>query len=123
MKKGKNKALVIAAVICAVALAVVIVLFAFIDCFIGYAKLGKLRKGIAECDGVLITSPLYYDAYSSGAETYVDGDEAKELVSDFLAVSEKKSFDGTVDGGAGFWDTIIIFYVGDERHTVYVMSD
>ena len=123
MKTGKNKPLIIAVIICALVLAVIIVVFAFLDCWIGYAKLGKIRREIAECDEILITSPLYYDAYSSGAEASVVGDEAKKLVSDFLDVSEKKSFDGTVGGGVGFWDTRIIFYVGEESFTVYVKND
>ncbi len=120
MKNKVNKPLIITAVTCAVIIALIIVVCFFLDCLIGHFKLNGLIKEIEECDEILITAPLYYDAYSSGAEAIVTGDEAEGLISYFLEAVNDRHYDGTVDGSLGFWDTRIIFKKNNGSCTVYL---
>lgn len=120
MKNRVNKPLIITAVTCAVIIALIIVVCFFLDCWIGHFKLNGLIKEIEECDEVLITAPLYYDAYSSGAEAVVTGDEAERLISYYCEAVNNRHYDGTVDGSMGFWNTRIMFKKDNVSCTVYL---
>lgn len=122
--KRKNSKAVIAAIsVCAVLLAAVIIFAAFFDGWVGKYKLNKLRSNITECRDVLITSPLYFDEYSSVAEAVLSEEEAEALVKAFTEATERMSYDGKVEGTVGYWDTQISFVTGDGRYTVYARED
>jgi hypothetical protein len=123
MKKTTNKVTVIIFAICAVVLAILITVLAFFDCWVGNVKLSQLRKGILECDEVLITSPLHFDGYSSVAEAMLTDEEAQSFSRKFADIADNVSFCGTLDGGLGYWDTKLTFSVDGERYTAYVKED
>lgn len=115
-----NRALTVTVIVCAAIVAALVITLAFGNCWAGYAKLSKVRGNIEGCDEILISSPAYYDAYSSGAEAVLSGNDAKALANDFLSVSSKKDYQKTLDSSVGYWDTKITFYMGDDTYSVYV---
>lgn len=121
--KRKSRAVIAAISVCAVLLAAVIIFVAFFDGWVGKYKLNRLRDSVADCNNVLITSPLYFDEYSSVAEAVLDGEEADSFVGAFIAATEHMSYDGRIEGSVGYWDTQLSFVKGDERYTLYVKED
>ena len=109
--------------VCAVIVAGITVTVAFFDNWSGNIKLSKIRNGIDTCDEVLISSPLYFDDYSSGAEAVLNGEDARAISESLSEVSEEMKFCGTVDGSLGYWDTKLTLISGEEKYTVYVKED
>ena len=116
----KSKLIWIVCAVCAVAVIVLVVVIAFFDCWVGYSNLADVRKNIADSEGIVVSSPLYFDRYSSGAETVIEGDEAADISELLLRAMENVSYVGTVDGSLGYWDTRLTFVSGEDRYTVYL---
>lgn len=123
MKSKKSKAVAIAASVCAVLLIAVVVLVAFFDGWVGKYKLNRLRESIDGCRDVVITSPLYFDTYSSVAEAVLSDDEAEDFANAFTEATASMSYDGKIDGSIGYWDTQLSFSTQDGRYTVYVREN
>ena len=119
----KSKTVWIAFAVCAIILAALIAVIAFFDCWVGYSKLNKVRKGIDGSSEVVISSPLYFDRYSSVAETVLAGEEAALLADMLVDATDKVSYEGTFGSGLGYWDTQLTFLNGDERYTVYLKDE
>ncbi|MBO7309964.1 MAG: hypothetical protein J6U86_01060 [Clostridia bacterium] len=115
-----NKIVIVTLSLCMAVLAVIVLVIVFFDFWVAKAKLSKIEKSIDNCYEVIITSPLHFDGYSSGAEVVLNARQAEELADDFEDIADDLSFCGTDDGFAGFWDTKITFIVGDKTHSVYV---
>ena len=121
--KSSNKIVTVTLSLCAAVLAAIIVVIVFFDSWVAIAKLSKIEDSIDNCSEVIITSPLYFDNYSSGAEVVLTARQAEELADEFEDVADDLSFCGTSDGFVGFWDTKITFVVGDKTHSVYITDE
>ena len=121
--KRSNKSIIITACICATVIISLICVLAFTDPIVGRVKLNKIRGGAEACDVVVISDPLYDASFSRGAEVILTGDEARDIADRFLTATDDMSYEGTVDGIKGFWDTRIDFCTDDEKLTIYLHED
>ena len=119
----KSKIIWIVSAVCALFLVAIILVIAFFDCWVGYSNLKKVRKGIPNSTEIAISSPLYFDRYSSVAETVITGDEVKELSKMLIAATDDVSYEGMINASLGYWDTRLTFYCGEDRYVVYIKDE
>ncbi len=118
-----NKILVIVISICIAVLITLITVIVFWNSWIGNIKLSKIENKIENCSDVLITAPLHFESYSSGAEVLLTGEMASELANNFADLADDMSFCGTKDGALGYWDTKITFTVNGEKYFAYITEE
>lgn len=118
-----SKILIIVISVITVLVVGLILTLALMDTVVANVKRSRLRDAASNAETVVITAPLYKDSFSYGAEIVLTDDEAKNLREDFIAATEDASFDTMISGAAGYWDTQIRFYMGDEYASVYLKQD
>ena len=122
-EKKNNKALIITLSLCVSVVVVIILLLTLIDPIVGTQRMKKAKEAAKNSSEIVISSPLYQDAFLQGAEVVLTGEEKEELADLFLAVSEKASYDKSFDSLGGFWHTKIEFHTSNERYAVYLKDD
>ena len=121
-KKG-NKAVIITSAVCAAVVAVIVLILALTDPIVGNIKLGKVRDAAQSCGEIVISAPLYKNAFLQGTETVVSGEDARELADAFLSATENTSFDKSFESAGGFWNIKMEFYSSDDRYAVYLRDE
>ena len=121
-KKG-NKAIIITVSICLSIVLVIVMTLTLVDPIVGKNKMKRAREIAQICDQIVISAPLYNDAFLQGAEVVVNGEEARALSDMFLDVTETASYDGYFDSLGGFWNTKLEFFSSEDRFAIYLKDD
>ena len=122
-KKKGNKAIIVTLSICLSVILVIIMLLTLVDPLVGKSKMKRAREVASSCSEIVISAPLYKDAFLKGAEVVINGEEARLLSDMFLSVTEKASYDGSFDSPGGFWNTKIEFFTAEDRFAIYLKDD
>ena len=121
--KKNNKVVIISASICGAVIAIIVLLLTVTEPIIGIIKLSNVREAAESCDEIVISAPLYKDAFLQGAEAVVIGEDAKALSDAFIKATENTDFDDVYVSASGFWDTKLEFYGDGERYSGYLCDD
>ena len=121
-KKG-SKAIIITVSVCLSIILVIVMLLTLVDPIVGKTKIKRAREVAGGCDQIVISAPLYKDAFLQGAEVVIDGEEARVLADIFLDATERASYDGYFDNPGGFWNTKLEFFSAEDRFAIYLKDD